>query len=76
MTESKQRRECRRASGRFKQTSVAAIFAEPEPILRIHVAAARRRPRRRRLEQRDFAGPGVDAADLSLPEIGGVDVVL
>src|SRR5207249_1583201 len=52
---------------------VAAVFAEPESILRIHVAAPWRRAGRRRLEQRDLAGLGVDAADLALAEIGEVD---
>ena len=55
---------------------VAAIFAEPEPVLRIHLAAARRRARRRHGEQLDLAGLGVDAADMLLAEVGEVDVVL
>ena len=54
---------------------VATIFAEPEPVLRVHLAAARRRMRGRRLEEVDLAGLGVDAPDVPVREIGEVSVV-
>src|SRR5581483_11031675 len=44
--------------------AIGAVLAEPEPILRVHHAAARRGARRRRLERLDLAGLRVDAADL------------
>ena len=49
--------------------------AEPQPVLRVHHAAARRRGGRRRFEHLDLAGLGVDPADVPQTEVGEEHVV-
>src|SRR5437867_2941404 len=55
---------------------VAAVLAEPETVLGVHHAPARGRARRRRREERDLPGPGVDAPDVLLGEVSEERVVL
>src|SRR6202035_3983211 len=55
--------------------AIGAIFAEPQPVLGIHAATARRGIRRRDFVQLYRAGFGVDPPDVALTEIGEIDVI-
>src|SRR5258705_12952503 len=56
--------------------SVAAVFTEPEAILRVHHAATRPRAFGGSLVQRNFPGLRVYPADMFLADIGEIGIIL
>src|SRR5205823_13413657 len=55
---------------------VAAVLAEPKPVLRIHHAAAWPRTFGGRLIHRELPGPRIDPADVLLTDVGAIRIVL
>ena len=55
---------------------IAAILREPQPVLRVHVAAARRRVGCRCWKWRDVQRLGVDPNDVLAAEVRAVKIIL
>src|SRR5689334_15979368 len=55
--------------------AVAAVLGEPQKVLRVDPAAARPRTGKRRLPDRDLAGPGVALADAGAAELEQIEIV-